>query len=112
MENEIVKNILGLLHDEEQDLLGGNFDGLSEITTAKEHLLKKLDFTTIDESTLTELSKALARNQRLLQAATDGVLSAKLVIRTLMNREQTLAYGKNGQRTLLSDGTSDLEKRL
>lgn len=86
-----------LLDQEYEALLTGSLDRIAPMTATKEKLLQQLPTKGASPKELVAISRAIARNQALLTAASKGVKAAEAGLATLKKvTQESVVYDKSG----------------
>ncbi len=98
------------LEEERRAVLSGDYRTLEKIASAKADLLS--DLARDDPGLLQSIASAIARNQRLLAAAIEGVQTAQQRIAVLKDVRDTLrTYDAQGHKANLSESRPTIERK-
>lgn len=104
--------LLDILKRERAALLAGDFVALDNLFPIKSALFDELTTGSRKSTELSDVRIALVRNQNLLQAALDGVASARLRLNALQEvREGMHVYDQSGQLSHVSGARPGFVKR-
>ena len=111
--NDVIDALIALLGEEKSALLAGDFASVGALTKDKERRATELDRLLTDAATaravpafrkrLADIAKAASENERLLDAARNGVMSARARLKDVVYRERNIgAYAETGAK-IMSD---------
>lgn len=111
--NDVIESLVALLSEEKSALLAGDFGKVCALTKEKERRATELDHLLTDAATaravpafrrrLAEIAKAAGENEKLLEAARNGVVSARARLKDVVYRERNIgAYAESGAK-IMSD---------
>jgi hypothetical protein len=104
--------VLGdLLDMERRAILAGDIPAFGRMFAEKERLMKAVRAQAIDIASLAGLREKSARNNLMLQAAANGIRSARQRITQKAVGATLRTYDQSGRKTNLSDTTSSMERR-
>ena len=108
----IVSELEGVLDEEQELLLTGNYARLEELATRKEALAEALSASTSDlsEEEVQGIATKSAHNEALLNSARRGIQAAISQLRDYTTGEHQSTYSKEGARVPLSRPVSMIQK--
>ncbi len=107
-----VDRLVTLLQDERTALLQADFTALEAIAMAKDTCLSRLQEYDLAPPTLAHLRQLGARNQSLLDAALQGLESAKRTLSALSAARVTRTYGPDGRQSALFGPLQNLSHKI
>lgn len=113
MNDDIAAALRRLIDDERAALRSGRFADLAGIALRKTAILPRLAGATRDEmQRLRDLASDLARNQRLIEAALNGVRAARARARAVRAAAQgTKSYAPDGAMRQIAAPATSVERR-
>ena len=103
--------VLTMLADERAMLRAGRFDGLDEIARKKARYIDDLAQMSLPADMLQRLNRELVQNAALLQAALEGVQTARQIIIAAGEGKSVRVYGRDGMQSLGAGPGAALERK-
>ncbi|MBY0421778.1 MAG: hypothetical protein K2Q06_05700 [Parvularculaceae bacterium] len=111
--NDVIDGLLAILGEEKSALLAGDFAKVGSMAAEKDRRASELDRLLTDAETaraasafrrrLSEIARAASENEKLLDAARNGVMSARARLKDVVYRERNIgAYAETGAK-IVSD---------
>ena len=106
-----IRQIEETFDDEKRFLIQGNIIQLNQVANRKEKLLLSLQGISLPNRVLERFSMLASRNESLIQAAQDGLISARARLTEIQRGALVETYSRSGQKTELSKPIRTLQRR-
>lgn len=110
-QNRQIEDLLTLLQQEREALLGGDYDQLERLANAKEQAVKAIQAQSMPRGILANLQKRLERNMAMLGAAAEGVRDARQRLAQLRSGHETQMYDRLGASRTIRPPRHELEHK-
>jgi len=113
MVEKTAKRLLRLLETERGAITRGDFDALPQLGADKEDLFAALSKSPPSLEVVSRLTTETTRNQRLLEAAMQGMRAAAQTLETMQEAQKgSMIYGSDGKVSRLSKGDQRVSQKL